>query len=374
MALHPYTRLNVKTAAPTVNDDETATPRAYEIGDIWINTTTGIIYRCIDDSDGAAVWLDLAKEIDQSPDKGAAVNSIDRVPLLDSDNGDALAYTELGNIYVLFRDTFEIDSTFITIIEEIIEPFGDDLYIQLEGWEPHASLETWTFAIADDPVYQIYVSGNVTANPSYKLGNKVRCTNNSTTFYGFIVKVGAYDSGNDRTPVDLYGGTDYDLANSAITAPYISKIKSPDGFPLNPDKWTVSLTDTSNRSQASPVSGTWYNLGSLSLAIPIGVWRVYYELALEISITTAAVAAFGFRSTLSTANNSESDSGFSTNYVRISPIATALPFRETAHREKIVALTSKTTHYLNALSPAVNSVSFRGDLIATVVRAVCAYL
>ena len=120
----------------------------------------------------------------------------------------------------------------------------------LTGWIP--TRETWTYASADDPVYQVYVSGNVTTDPNYKLGNKVWCQNNSTDFFGFIVKVGSYDSGNDRTPVDLYGGADYDLANSAITTPGISKIKSPDGFPLSPDNWTVIVKNTTAYTKTLP--------------------------------------------------------------------------------------------------------------------------
>jgi hypothetical protein len=267
------------------------------------------------------------------------------------------------------------DSLLEAAVQTIIDNYGPQALITLNGWEPR--FETWTYASADDPVYQVYVSGNITANPGYKLGTKVKCTNNSTTFYGFIVKVGAYDGGNNRTPVDLYGGTDYDIANSAITDPHISKIKSPDGFPLTPEKWTVTLSDASQRSQASPTSNTWYNLGSLSLNIPIGVWRVFYELAIEFTVTLAAAANRGFRSTLSTANNSESDGAFTASFTFSFPAITGGAGRATVHREKTLALTSKTTYYLLGSAGGVataTSLDFRGDVIATTVKCVCVYL
>jgi hypothetical protein len=41
------------TADPTVNDD---TSKGYLVGSEWVNTTTGIGYKCMDATNGAAVW------------------------------------------------------------------------------------------------------------------------------------------------------------------------------------------------------------------------------------------------------------------------------------------------------------------------------
>jgi hypothetical protein len=38
------------------------------------------------------------------------------------------------------------------------------------------------------------------------------------------------------TTLKLYGGTDYDLANSPIIEPYFSMAKAPYGFPLDEAK------------------------------------------------------------------------------------------------------------------------------------------
>jgi hypothetical protein len=70
------------------------------------------------------------------------------------------------------------------------------------------------------------------------------------------------------TTLKLYGGTDYDLANSAIIEPYFSMAKAPYGFPLDEAKWRVESLMTTNSSQASPTASTWYNKGR-SLAVPI---------------------------------------------------------------------------------------------------------
>jgi hypothetical protein len=241
-----------------------------------------------------------------------------------------------------------------------------------DGWIDTG--DTWTYASADDPVYQVYVGGNVTANANYKLGNKVKCTNNSTTFYGFIVKVGAYDGGNNRTPVDLYGGTDYDLANSAITAPNITKVKSPDGFPMNPEKWTFSTSDTTQRTQSTPTQNTWYNPGTISLNIPIGAWRVSYRCFAQVVSNAAQTAATCF-STLSTANNSESDPEF-TGGTQVGGASGTIISGAPVFSLKTLVLTAKTTYYLNIRTTLASmaSIHSRNDLSKLSIFCVCAYL
>lgn len=41
-------------AAPTVNDDDTA---GYSVGSVWLDTTNGRMYVCVDNSTGAAIWI-----------------------------------------------------------------------------------------------------------------------------------------------------------------------------------------------------------------------------------------------------------------------------------------------------------------------------
>ncbi len=255
--------------------------------------------------------------------------------------------------------------------------------IPTDGWQ--AASQSWTYASADDPIYQVYVSGDVTADANYKLGNKIKCTNNSTTFYGFIMKVGAYDSGNNRTPVDVYGGTDYDLANSAITAPYISKVKSPDGFPTSPAKWTVETNTSNSPAKSSPTVSTWYGGAGLSptgpsIDLPIGAWKVFYKVTADYSTNLAAVSNIGLRVTLSTANNSESDPEMTTGATNTLPISTTALQRATYEiPDKLIAVTSKTTYYVNMFSGSVTGTGptftmNAGGVFRNIIRAVCAYL
>jgi len=266
--------------------------------------------------------------------------------------GDGTIYTAAGYIGI---DTDGLDPT----------------YARASGWTPAG--ETWTYASADDPTYTFTITGDQTGK--YSAGMKIKCTNAAATVYGIITKV-AYSSPN--TTVTMYGGTDYNLADSAITNPYYSCMKAPQGFPLDPTKWTVEVTDTTQRAQASPVVSTWYNLGSISISIPIGTWAVSYRVAVyQAGVANIPSTSFA---ALSTANNSESDPAFCTRlYVgEQGGIAGELIGACTVlMAEKKLNLATKTTYYLNVMTDTAGggTISFENSVnMPLIIRAICAYL
>jgi hypothetical protein len=276
-------------------------------------------------------------------------------------NGDEVTSLSAGDLFLVTTD-----------------PAGtaDDKVISLESlqalmdWIPDDN--TWTYSSADDPTFVISVNADMTSRVG--VGNRIQLVQSSTTKYFIVTAVGSYSGG--ATLITVYGGTDYDLANATISSPKYSRVKAPFGFPLDPDKWTVTMTDTSNRSQASPTQNVWYNVGSLSISIPIGLWRVYYEATPEIVATPGAATNYGFKVTLSTANNSESEALMTARKTSALPAMTGAVDRFSVHKEKIYSLASKTTHYLNVLTgtAGATSISIRGDDATTLVRAVSAYL
>lgn len=240
----------------------------------------------------------------------------------------------------------------------------------MTGWTP--SPNAWTFNQSFAPVYQIYCSGYVAAN--YSPGMKVRLTHGGATKY-FIVIAVADVGGWNLTIMYLYGGTDYTLAAGAITNFQYSTNKAPLCFPASPAKWTERVTDVANRSQV-PVTGTWYNLGGVHIHIPYGVWRVRYQLHVQVN-TAAAKTIAGIQTTLSTANNSQSDSGFST-YTVLAGASATLIIGVAVHKEKLLAQTASETpvvYYLNtsAGQPAAGIYN-NNDVIPLVIEAECAYL
>lgn len=89
----------------------------------------------------------------------------------------------------------------------------------LLGWSPYSS--TWTYASATT----FTVSGDQTAR--FRTGTKIKLT--QTTVKYFYVLSSSYAAPN--TTVTITGGSDYSLANAAITSPNVSYMENPYGFP-----------------------------------------------------------------------------------------------------------------------------------------------
>lgn len=241
---------------------------------------------------------------------------------------------------------------------------GSDI---VTGWIPAG--ETWTYASADDPTFTFTISGDKT--DKYSAGMKIKLT--QTTVKYFIITKVAYSDPN--TTITIYGGTDYDLADATITSPYYSTMKAPQGFPLNPDKWAVEVTDTTARSQSSPTADTWYNIGSISINIPIGCWVIKIKETIYITKSTnGAVRVFA---TLSNSNNAESNPEFTVfNTVKAATDGSQLSTDTSFFIENLLNLTSKDTYYLNHKTSEsdIGMIQLQNDKAKLIIKAVCAYL
>jgi len=246
----------------------------------------------------------------------------------------------------------------------------------LSGWNSIPGA-TWSYSSADAPTFVISINADVTSILS--VGMRIQLIQ-TTTKYFIVTAVGSYSAG--ATLVTVFGGTDYVLSNAAISSPVYSLVKAPKGFPLLPSKWKVSLTDTSDRTDATPpAQNTWINVGSTSLSLPIGAWLVSYKVFATANITFAAVASASFRVTLSTANNSQSDVGATAGHGTPLPIVTGGNLRAFLTLDNyVVNLAVKTTYYLNMLAAtssggsSLNSITYVGASLPTSIEAVSAYL
>ena len=229
-----------------------------------------------------------------------------------------------------------------------------------DGWV--TATETWTYASADDPTYTFTISGDYTSK--YQAGMKIKWTQTSVR-YAIITKV-AFASGT--TTVTLYGGTDYDLDNAAISSPYYSTARSPFGFPMDPAKWTVSVA-YGGGGQSSAVVDTYYNKSSIT--IPIGVWDFWARYYHGADGTTGAQCQL--QSGISTANNSLSDVALLA-YLTAYIFTNTAQITETVFLRKQLNLSAKATYYLNIVSRqnAGTTRIFIGD--GCLLEAVCAYL
>lgn len=232
------------------------------------------------------------------------------------------------------------------------QAFGGD------GWQP--AKETWTYASADDPTYTFTISGDKTTK--YSAGMRIKLTNDGSVKYFIITKVA--ESGGTTT-ITVYGGTDYDLANAAITANYYSTQKAPLGFPLAPTQWEI--TGGTSGSQSNPTANQYYNIGG-NIVIPLGSWLVHFHGNYFVTGTSQDM---NVRITLATVNNNSTG-----NIILYSTYAgvggTNLYGYVTG--QKHISLSSKTTYYLNLAYMRTGGTALNWGIETEDIRAVCAYL
>jgi hypothetical protein len=279
---------------------------------------------------------------------------------------EGLVYAGQGSIY-LRRDTsggtqLYQKSTGIHVNTGWFALAGTDA----TGWVAVAGV--LTYSSADGHTF-VVTTGGADFTGTVPVGARVRLTHTATTKYFIVTAI-------DATTITLYGGTNFALDNNPITLPQFATAKCPIGFPLDPTGWTEQLKDTAARSQASPTTSTWYNLGSLSLAIPVGAWLLEYECIAASSHNNSVTSQ---KVTLSTGNSTESDTDLTCmGSIQQTSSATgaATNMEIPVWRRKSVVLGAKTTYFLNAMTQNASptQIQFAGNDSATIIRAVCAYL
>ena len=204
--------------------------------------------------------------------------------------------------------------------------------------------------------FMITGSSGTTATGGYALDEQtIRNLYNATQAIGasaqtvtetYIISAApTYAGGN--TTLTLYGGTDFALQNAAISNPYYSVEKCPFGFNLNPDKWSVIVVSYLSGQQSSPVPLTWYNLASISIVAPIGVWSLRYRTPVRGYATNYVPVV---NVSLSTSSSTVSDNELTETQYGYITVTGAAYTRAIYSAEKTVVLNSVTTYYLIEMS------------------------
>lgn len=227
------------------------------------------------------------------------------------------------------------------------------------GWVDTDNI--WDTPIADRETggYKLQMKSDIL---SIHEGTKLKLTQDGVAKNFFVTKKSGLE-------LSIFGGTDYTLERSAISNVYFSNQHSPDGFPGNPDKWTISFKSTAEKFITSPIINTWYNLSGLSIALPIGTWKLSYCGALYADGTSAT--SLNCIATLSTNTTGESDSELSALALSNNTSAMAI----NVYRDKIIGVSTPVSYYCN-VKTVVSGVSHIGiaGASAYIIRAVCAYL
>lgn len=232
--------------------------------------------------------------------------------------------------------------------------------------------EVWTYASAAAPTFTLTIPGD--HSMTYWPKQRVRLT--QTTVKYFIITKVAYSAPD--TTLTLYGGTDYALTADPIVGPAFSMDSCPMGFPMDPAKWTVLVTDTENKIKNTPITANvwyggatgWGTGANLTITVPIGVWDLSYQ-APAGGGKTAAV--FGVYVALSTTNAADGTG--------VLPAMKA--YQEGSvdiglfvHRECQVNLPAAQTYWLMMMTAtaSVSILTMYNALGYAVLQAKCAYL
>lgn len=262
-----------------------------------------------------------------------------------------------------------ISGTNVTIDQTGADIGTGDVYLNViavprNGWIP--SPAAMTFLSSDAPSFVLRVVGNVTG--TFNDGMKFKITQSGQDKFFFVTKVSITGS---NSYINLYGGTDFTLISGALPDIYYSIVKSPFGFPTNPEKWTVTSTDSSLRTQANPSGTVWYNLGSMQINVPIGVWRTIYTVL--PSADRAANGLLNMFVTLSTSSNTESDASMTR---KMSTQNTTL-IEQSQDAERILVVNTKTPYFLltkQQTGGAISNIYNDGSKQVTTILLICAYL
>ncbi|MFA5172583.1 MAG: hypothetical protein WC426_13560 [Sulfuriferula sp.] len=233
------------------------------------------------------------------------------------------------------------------------------------GWNALSSAwDSWAYSAWDNTNKLGTV--NVPDSSIFTLGQKVRYWQLTGGWkYGFVVRK------PNGTSIQLYQGhvNGYTLNNERVYLPAYSRDKAPDGFPIDPAVWTVTFTDSTQRSQGSPVVGTWYNLASQQIAVPVGLWKLSMKVQLQANGSTPLI-----QGALSTSASSPSHPKLMA-YQESSGTVGSTSSNQFA--DDIVSLTANTPFYLisRAFTGAtVSTIYNRNEVVNCYLQAVCAYL
>jgi hypothetical protein len=172
----------------------------------------------------------------------------------------------------------EVTSVLDTDLDPVvIDPGGTPLHKRVTMRNRHGggwinSGQTWAYASATT------ITVPTGAAAIYSIGDKIRLTQTTVKYFNVITVA--------DTVLTVTGGSDYTVANAAITAPGYSKVVSPVGFPAS---FNYSPTVTT-------INGTITTLGTVTGTFSIIAPRII-TITVSVAITTNGSGADGIKIT-----------------------------------------------------------------------------
>lgn len=186
------------------------------------------------------------------------------------------------------------------------------------GWI--ALSESWSFSSWDAATRIGVITVPTGATSRFGVGQRIKITQaTGGTKIGIIHAVAT-------TTLTVFFPSGTTLVNQAITGPFFSPVKAPLGFNTDPAVWSLESILTTDTTQYSPTYNTWYNLGSHSLAVGVGSWKLYAKNT--HGLDRAAIGRTDHSHTISTSSSSESHARYTTgianNDVKFTAVTTTV--------------------------------------------------
>lgn len=127
--------------------------------------------------------------------------------------------------------------------------------------------------------------------------------------------------------------------SGGVSAVDLSAWKAPFGMPVQRGKWQLVSLVRTQYTQSSAANGTWYNLGSQQLTIPVGEWVAGYDSPSFMNATSAAVICATLSTGASTANDTE--------FITETYIGTTITGGGSKTKRRPLSVTAAAPYYLN---------------------------
>jgi hypothetical protein len=205
----------------------------------------------------------------------------------------------------------------------------------------------------------------VATNADSPFGGQSNGAISSTLDYG-IVQSAAFST-NTTVVVQVPEGCTIPTSGGVTSVVYSSN-KVPYLFPGQRGKWNIDCINKTSNSTAA-VLGTWYNLGSAQLNVPLGEWNIAYSTD---AILNAASGGIEIQTTLATSSSTETETLLSANL----HTTTATEISGLLARNTDVSTSTATLYYLltKAVSGSSTTAYNQGSAIPTLIRVQNAHL
>ena len=235
------------------------------------------------------------------------------------------------------------------------------------GWIP--AEEAWTFNSYDATV-RTGVLNATGASSKYAVGMRIKFSQPTGGLKFAII------TALSSTTITFFLPSGVDFDNEPISNNFFSAQKIPLGFDINPDSWTLSVTDSSPRLGTAP-KGVWYRpTGSTaSLHVPIGAWELSAMTLSRSAVTGVAVyVTTGISISASTNSVTSEDLTVRGEYA-VGGGGSVINLNLTQTPRGNVFLNSKTQYYLlHFMNSDGTSGSTSGFNSPATIKATCLYL